>query len=128
MKHDKKQKFAEMNGNKETNKKVKFVEDDEADMEVERDSDRRHQPDMLTENDLINENKDLEFEDDYDDEWEDEKIEKSESADSSDYVTDSEDEQIDNEISENNPQQKQKRVKLKQKPKQKSKLTPFTGT
>lgn len=51
-------------------------------MDMEDDIDDHRQPEMLTEQELINQEEDLEFEDDYDDEWEDEVAEKSSSENS----------------------------------------------
>ncbi len=104
--------------------------EDDHGMDMEQPEGLKRQPEMMTENELINENEDLEYEDEYDDEFEKEDVEEEKSEHSSDYVTESEDEEDHKMQQEQTGEntEKQKRVRLVEKPKQKQKVTPFTGT
>lgn len=120
-------------------KKVKRgpIEEDENDYEDDDGMDMEHpeglkkEPALMTEQELMDEKDDLEYEDEYDDEFEKEDIEEEKSENSADYVTDSEAEEEDKLMQQENVEvqgEKQKRMKLVEKKKEKQKLTPFTGT
>lgn len=89
-------------------------------------------PQPMTEEDLLNQEEDLEWEDAYDDEFEKEEVLDEKSDHSSDFVTDSEGE---NEMGKAKPQhqgeieeKKPKLLKKVEKKSKKNKLTPFVGT
>lgn len=108
-------------------KKIKKpLNEDDSKMEDELPAGRNHLK-MVTEEELINEEEDLEYEDAYDDVFEKEEIMEESSEHSSDFVTESEGEAEN----KDNREMKEEKVKVlvkKEKKKKKDKVTPFVGT